>query len=326
MLKVIVIGVAIITAYFLASMITGLTITGIIHDLLEWSLDRTMRAAGDMTIKNKRKFNLMNADAKKKSKMYRYYTFLNEILLDLGWRQYGITVEGWTVIDAILTGLVCFLIFGLTRNILVSVYLFFIIFACSIAGMFSFSRYGSMLRKKKLIACENVLCGNISVGIIEAIEKNVSMVDPTLQPTLNRFVERVTLQNIELYKALQMMNQEMGKQFDDFCSKVYIYETENKPGMEDLFKYNVQHNAEVQESDRIAEVRFHAMNVNFFVCAGIVIGFMVLSMGAMPDVARVYMTTGGQMLLAMYASILAGGYIYTQYLQSKEFEYTPKEI
>lgn len=326
MLQFIVVTVTVICAYFLASTITGLTLSSLMRDLLDWTLDKAMQTAGDMTLKNKRKFNMMNKDAKKKSKMYRYYTFLNEILLDLGWRQVGITVEGWTVIDAVLTGAACITIFGVTRNFLVALYLFFVIYACSIAVLFSVSRYGNMQRKKKLIACENLLCGNISVGIIEAIEKNISLVDVSLQPALTRFVERVVLQNIDMYRALQLLNQEMGKQFDDFCSKVYIFETEHKPGMEDLFKFNVEHNAEVQETDRIAEVKFKEMNVNFFVCAGIVIAFLILSCLSMPDVLRVYMTPIGQMLIAFYISILAGGYIFTQYLQSKEFEYKPKEI
>ena len=112
-----------------------------------------------------------------------------------------------------------------------------------------------------------------------------------------------------------------GEQFDDFCEKCKIFERERRPGMEDVFQYNISRNAFVRELDRECDKTFTAMNRNYLASIGIIIGFIIYNMMAYYDIRQFYMSSMGRVLLTLYFTISAIVFIYLQYIQSKPFKY-----
>lgn len=311
-----------ISAFVLSRKLTGVHISEYVHEFVTKFLGFVAVKARDSAIQNKRKIETMSVLQRKKSWLYRYYSFINEILLDMTWKQKGVTVEGLTAVVFIGTCIVSTFSLVTLRNVILVLMTAAMSFVLMIAFMFLMSRVGHRRRKKLLIQAEDLLCSSISVGLVKCIEDNMKQIPHELQPEFRKFLEQYVMQNMPIEKAINNLNNNLGSKFDKFCDKAINFEKSGaNKGMQDLFRYNIEENSFTSELDMMCEVAFADMNMDFLASTGVIIGYIFFTVTAIPFVASFYTTGFGKAMIVLYAAILSGGFIFTQWLQSANFEF-----
>ena len=266
-------------------------------------------------------FAVMSKKEKQKNLSYRFHSFVNEILLDIGWKTKKITVEGFNTFIFLITSIVT-VIFGFyLKSIFLTIFFGCVLFILIYALIFLLSRLSHTQRKIALMDAEDFLCSSMSQGLTQAIEENIEMIDRRVQLPFREYLDSIYNRNMDISKAIDNLNEGCGEQFDDFCEKCKIFERERRPGMEDVFQYNISRNAFVRELDRECSKTFTAMNRNYLASIGIIIGFIVYNMMAYYDIREFYLSPLGRVLLMIYFTISAVVFIYLQYIQSKPFKY-----
>lgn len=271
--------------------------------------------------KHSEEFAVMSKKDKQKSLSYRFYSFVNEILLDIGWKSKKITVEGFNTFIFLSTAIITLGFWFYLRSIFLTIFFGIILYVLMYALIFLVSRFSHTQRKIALMDAEDFLCSSMSQGLTQAIEENVEMIDRRVQVPFREYLDSIYNRNMDIMRAIDNLNDGCGEQFDDFCEKCKIFERERRPGMEDVFQYNISRNAFVRELDRECDKTFTAMNRNYLASIGIIIGFIIYNMMAYYDIRQFYMSSMGRVLLTLYFTISAIVFIYLQYIQSKPFKY-----
>lgn len=315
-----------VSAYFLASAITGFKFSDTIRDTSIFVLESSANFAAKKQSENTAEFGLLSAKKKQNSKRYKYHKFIDELMLDSGWRSKGITAEIFTIFNLLVSVALAAIMYPIMGNLFLVALLCLVFFVLDIAIIFSISRYGARQRIRKLIAAENLICGNISMGVEDAVAQNMDLFDSSIRPVFQTFIDRITLQGFSLARGLAMLSEELGDHSDPLCKRLYIYETDKKPGSENMFRFIMLSN--IREEERAAERDFYfgEMNVNFFVCSGILIVFLLGCIGSMPAVVTVYASMFGKFILVLFFCLLAGCFIFIQIMQSKRFVYLPEKL
>lgn len=311
-----------ISAFMFSRELTGVHITQYFEKFIQAFLGIVSKKARDAAINNKRKIDTMSVLQRKKSKLYRYYSFVNEILLDMNWKQRGVTVEGLTAVVFLGTCIVCTAGFVVLQNLFLVLITSALAFVMILAFMFLMSRVGHRRRKKLLIQAEDLLCSSISVGLVKCVEDNLKQIPYELQSEFQTFLDQYTMQNMPIEKAVNNLNNNLGSKFDKFCDKAINFEKSGaNKGMQDLFRYNIEENSFTSELDMMCEVAFADMNMDFFASTCVIMGYVFFTITSVPFVGAFYTTGFGKAMIIIYAVILCVGFIYTQWLQSANFEF-----
>ena len=313
--------VCIILAVQAVKMITGIGPIEVMKQLGNSFLVYLAQKAGKKRAKNEEKFSVMSRKEKLKDRSYRFYAFVNEILLDIGWRNKGINVEGFNMFVYLVVGILSIFFYIWLKNLFFTALVSFVVLVLIYAITFLLSRIHHTKRKIALMDAEDFLCSSMSQGIVQAIEENYRMMDKMIQPIFEDFVKSIYDRNVDVFTAIDILNEKCGEQFDDFCEKAKVYERERRPGMEDIFQYNIARNAFVRELDRECNKAFSAMNRNFLMSIGIILGFIFYNMLAYADIRHFYLSGVGKSLFVFYFMIVSVAFIYIQYIQSKPFKY-----
>jgi len=279
------------------------------------------KLANKKRIKNEEKFALLNKKEKRKNKSYKLYAFINEILLDIGWRNKGITVEGFNMFIYLIVAVLSVFAYVWVKNVFLTAVLAVVLLLLIYAATFLVSRIHHTRRKIALMDAEDFLCSSMSKGVTQAIEENYRMMDKLVQPAFEDFVRSVYDRNVDVFTALDTLNEKCGEHFDDFCDKAKVFERERRPGMAEAFQYNIARNAYIRELDRECGKAFGLMNNNFLMSIGVIMGFIFYNMMAYADIREFYLSGPGKALLVFYFVVVAIAFIYIQYIQSKPFKY-----
>jgi len=276
--------------------------------------------------KNRVALGQMTAKEKKKNKKYRFLSFLSEILLDMGWDGKEITVEGINTLLQAITVFIAGLVWITMNSFLLALVVAPVFYATLVALLFLFSRMNHSRRKQALMDAEDIICVNMGQGTVVAIETNIGSFDPFVVPVFKQFLDEVYNRNASVEAALTSLNANCGEIFDNFCDKAKTYERERRPGMENLFQYNINHNAEIRNLDRECAKAFTAMNRNYLLSLAIIAGFVIYTIVTYDGVAHFYSSGFGRFLITLYAVASAIVFIYIQYIQSKPFIYGTRGV
>ncbi len=304
--------------------ITGVSILSLISDFWSFLINFLSKKSAKHYDTNTAIFSVMSKKQKRESYRYRIYSFINEILLDLGWKNKRITVEGFNMFILLATTTIGLGMYVFLKSIFLMVLFSVVVWILLYAVTFLVSRISHVSRKTALMDAEDFLCGSMSQGIVMAVEDNLNMIDKSIQPVFKEFVSSIYDRNMDVFTALDNLNIACGEQFDDFCEKCKVYERERRPGMEDNFQYNITRNANVRILDRDCNKTFFLMNKNYLASLGIIIGFIVYNMLSYASIRAFYLSGFGKFLLTFYFSVSAIAFVIIQYIQSKPFKYGKK--
>jgi ABC-type multidrug transport system fused ATPase/permease subunit len=316
--------IVVITILFLfriIHVITDVSIFELIKELFNDLISLLSKKTYRNHRKNQERFALMNKEEKEKSKKFALNTSINEILLDLGWKSKNITVEAFNTFILIVSILIGIAIYLNISNLLLTILSSLITMILIYAVTFLLSRINHTRRKIALMDAEDYLCSNMSYGLKQSIEENVSMIDEIVRRPFEEFLISIDDRNIDIYKAIDNLNAACGEQFNDFCDKCKSYEKERRPGMENNFQYNISRNAFIRELDRKCAKSFDKMNKNFFYSIGVILMFVLYNILSYTDMREFYFSAVGKIVLILYFCISSITFIVLQYVQSKPFRY-----
>lgn len=281
-------------------------------------------AARDRATKSKLRFSRENKAQREKDKLYQYYTFVDDILVSMHLREIGITVEGFTIVCGMIAILISVLCWFVVKSIFMVLIVFGIVYVALLASMYLKSRMGAMERKKYLLTTIDMLCSNMSDGILKAVQDNIRLIHPSVRPIFQRFIRNVTVLNVSTEDAVIALNNELGSTFDVFCETVILYERDRAPGMDVLFSFIVADNA--KETLRDVKIQRSSDKVikDFFASCAILLGVMLYTILSFDFVGQFYASSLGQFILIMYAMSALVVFIITQVIMGKPYIYKEK--
>ena len=258
----------------------------------------------------------MSREARQKSWTYKYQVLLNDILLDLGWKQMGVTIEGLTILIVIATLMIEVLGWIVFKNLFMLIVLGIAAYVTIVAVLFSMSRSAHRTRKALLIAAEDLLCANMSKGLTHAIRANINQIDVDIRDEFQAYLNDIDC-NMPTIEAIDRLNDRLGSKFDNFCEKAKDITENYQPGAEDSFMFNISSNAiETELDNEIYEATFNA-NMDFFATLALLIIFFAMTNSMYLSLQEFYFEGPGRFFLFFYILAAIGVYIYTQWQTSR---------
>jgi len=258
----------------------------------------------------------MSKDERKKSWKYKYQVLINDILLDMGWKQMGVTINGVSMIALIASLLVSAFGYMAVNNLFATLVLFIFMFVMTIVVLFSVSRGRHRERKALLIQAEDALCSSMQNGVVEAVRLNLSNFDPEIRGDFQSFLDDIDM-NIPTIEAIDRLNDRLGSKFDNFCEKAKDITENYQPGSEDNFQFNITSNAIESELDNEIFEYAEAANLDYFCTLGLMVIFFFITNSMYAGMTEFYFEGPGRFLLVFYITIAALVYIFTQWETSR---------
>ncbi len=317
-------GILILSTIFM-SMITHVNLAQVLRDILRVFTKGVSKSSKNYHEDTHQQFERMTLEQKRKSKKYKYYCFVNEMLATFQFKEKGITVEGFTVGIFVILLAIGMILSLLTANILFFFFVPILGLPTTLAGMFLASRVGVRRRKQMLLDSMDIICSIMSDGFLKAVKNSLPQFPEQVRHYFEHFVKNVELLNISVPDAIRQLNREIGSLYDEFCDSVIAYEANRATGMETLFNFYIEENARTLERDRAIKRLSDAVNMDYFASIGAIILFAVLTTTTLTGGAGLWAKPIGlfvALLLVVGALVV---FIYIQYLLSKAYIYTERE-
>lgn len=258
----------------------------------------------------------MSREDKKKSWTYKYQILINDILLDLGWKQMGVTVEGLTILVLIATLMIEVLGWVVFKNLFMLIVIGIAAYATILAVLFTLSRSAHRTRKALLIAAEDLLCANMSKGLTYAIRANINQIDSEIRDEFQAYLNDIDC-NMPTAEAIDRLNDRLGSKFDNFCEKAKDITDNYQPGAEDSFMFNISSNAiETELDNEIYEANANA-NMDYFATLALLVIFFFVTNSMSEAMTEFYFHGVGRFFLVLYILAAIAVYIYTQWQGSR---------
>lgn len=311
---------AVIFIYIALINLFGFNIFNAIDVLFDVFKSKTKSAVEEKSEIERLRTARMSRDRKKKSLYYKYRVFVNDLLLDMNWKQMGVTQEGLTTLCLICTVLIN--IFGIFvfRSALVFIIGLICVYIVIICTLYTFSRSRARYRKSVLMATEDMLCASIEGGLVKSVERNLEQFDPEVKPAFVSFLDDRKALSMPIDVCIDRLNMQLGSRFDRFCEMAKSFELDYIEGLEDSFQINIEDNAIEAELDAEKYDAIWEMNIDYFGVVGILLAFFLMTTFMVDSVPHFYFEGKGRFLLALYLVALVFGYIYTQYKQQQKFD------
>ena len=298
--------------------ITELNLFGLVLSFLNWLL----RFFGGFI--NKRETNYHRDleigkidDKRKKVKIYR---FLNDLTIDLGLKQKGATPYEFLFIVAICTlfGTIamCQILFG---NTVIVIIMYPIFFAAVMCILYTRANIAHDTRIEDVIEAENIICNNISGGVVPAIKGSIDVIPISIRQSFKDFIDNIEHKNYHVRTALMELNAHLGSVADDFIKKCIVFEMEEEHGIVGMFLDVVQLNNIKMELRTEMKRRFEEVKNEFIMGAGMIFLFLAGVLYVYPDIRHFYFDLPiGQIILALDMLLLVAEFVYITYLRAQE--------
>lgn len=258
-----------------------------------------------------------NSEKSRKVKLYR---FLNDLTIDLGLKQTGITPYEFLFFTMLLCGiatiLFCTTVFG---SILMFIPFFPIVTIAAICAMYTRANVAHDTRIEAIIEAENIVCNNIKGGVLVAVKSSIDVIPKQVRVEFKDFIDNVEQKNYHIKTALQELNLHLGSIADDFIKKCIVFELEEEHGIAGMFADVVEVNNIKMEMRTEMKRRFEEVKHQFIIGLGMILVFLFGVMAIYSDIAHFYLKTGiGQIILALDALIVLLEFVYITYLRAQE--------
>lgn len=315
--------VILVLSYYLMRAITGVHLTQVLADLGKFYSRGMAGASQEYAEKTQQDFKRMSLDKKHKSKKYKFYCSVNEILAALKLKERGVSVEGFCSGLAVLCMLLAFVITVLTSKLWIFFVFTPLFFVVSLAMVFLGSRVKVQRRKQLLLDSMDILCAVMTDGFLKAVKDNIKQFPSEVRVYFENFLKNVELLSISVPRAVNILNEEVGSLYDEFCDSVITYERDRAQGMEQLFEFYISENAKTLARDREIKRISDAENMDFLATVICIVLFGFVS-SSMLGAAAFWSSALGIVVISLLAVFGVGVFIYIQYLLSKEFIYTER--
>lgn len=255
----------------------------------------------------------------KKTKV-KLYKFLNELVIDLEIREYGITPYELMFIVLLLTFLAqavfCSAVFG---SILMVVPIYPILVVGVFCVLYTKANVAHDARIEAVYEAENIICNNIQLGVVPAVRSQIDMMPKEIREEFVEFLDNVESKNYHIKTALQALNTQLGQVQDDFIKKCIVFETEEEHGVVGVFKDVVEVNNIKMEMRTEMKRQFEKVTSDFLISACMIFIFLAAVLAIYPNVRTFYFTTPlGQLVIALDLLLMIIEYVFITWLRARE--------
>lgn len=208
------------------------------------------------------------------------YNWVNEQIIALGLKRYGVTPVGfaafWCLISGILTILTWWLM-DLGIFLLVPLYIVVTMLTFTMTRVYVSNKIIS--RELEIMDAEDLIIPEIKCGVQNAIMRYLDNFSPALQPDFRAFVTNITDRGYSFNDAMYILADSLGVTFKDFAQKAIFYEAAGEDDMVDIFTDIVETNRLRRELRTENQAVFAELTTSFIVSTGIVAvfgGYMLL--------------------------------------------------
>lgn len=209
------------------------------------------------------------------------YNWVNEQIIALGLKRYGITPVGfaafWCLISGVLTVLTWWLM-DLGIFLLVPLYAVITMLTFTMTRVYVSNKI--IARELEIMDAEDLIIPEIKSGVQNAIMRYLDNFSPALQPDFRAFVTNITDRGYSFNDAMYILADSLGVTFKDFAQKAIFYEAAGEDDMVDIFTDIVETNRLRRELRTENEAVFAELTTSFIVSTGIVAvfgGYMILN-------------------------------------------------
>lgn len=199
------------------------------------------------------------------------YNWVNEQIIALGLKRYGITPVGfssfWCIISGVLTVLTWWLM-NLGMFLLVPLYIVTTILVFTLTRVYVSNKILS--RELEIMDAEDLIIPEIKSGVQNAIIRYIDNFSPALQPDFRAFVTNITDRGYSFNDAMYILADSLGVTFKDFAQKAIFYEAAGEDDMVDIFTDIVETNRLRRELRTENEAIFTQLTTSFVVSTVIV--------------------------------------------------------
>lgn len=281
-----------------------------------------MKVFGKTIYKSERKYHrdLEIGRKNEKSKTVKLYRFMNELIMDLGIQDTGVTpfefVSLVTIIVFVVVSIVCKILFGhFTMTIVFSP----IVLVATICVLYSKANVAHDKRIENVIEAENIICNNIKGGVTVSIKESMNVLPRELRGYFREYVDNIEQQNYHVKTALQKLNLQLGSIADEFIKNCIVFELEEEHGIANMFQDIVELNNIRMDLRTIMKRKFEEVKHEFLIALGMIFLFLGGILAIYDNVRTFYFTTGiGQIILAIDALLIIAEFVYITYLRAKE--------
>lgn len=312
------VALLILLAILIIVKITNLPIFELIHRFLNWFMNLIGRIVNKRETVYHRDLEIGKIDEKRTS--VKLYRFLNDLIIDLNFKDSGITP--YELLYATIT-LTLLATMAITKIVFGGIGMTVLLGPVAIIAVFCFMYTKANLahdaRIEAVIEAENIICNNIKIGVVTAIRESLPTLPRQVQPDFRDFIDNVEYKNYHVKTALQELNIKLGGIADDFIKKCIVFELEEEHGIAGMFADVVEVNG-IKMMIRIEMKRqFEQVVQEFKIGAGMIAVFLFGVLAIYPDVRDMYFQTiVGQIILCVDFLIIIAEFVYITYLRAKE--------
>lgn len=255
----------------------------------------------------------------KKTKV-KLYKFLNELVIDLEIREYGITPYELLFLVTVLTFLaqvvLCQAVFS---QIFMVIPVFPVLEVGVFCVMYTKANVAHDSRIEAVYEAENIICNNIQLGVVPAVRSQIDMMPKEIREEFVEFLDNVESKNYHIKTALQALNNQLGTVQDDFIKKCIVFETEEEHGIAGMFKDVVEVNNIKMEMRTEMKRQFEKVTADFLISACMIFIFIAGVLAIYPDVRTFYFTNPiGQFIVVIDLLLMIIEYVFITWLRARE--------
>ncbi|MBR1453945.1 MAG: hypothetical protein IJ593_04805 [Lachnospiraceae bacterium] len=308
----------IILSVVMITIVTNLNIFQLFKKLFETLLGLSGRLINQSEKNYHRDLAIGKIDEKRRK--VKIYRFLNDLVIDLGYKQSGVTPYEFlfivTVLVLLASIIICQILFG---NLFIVLLVFPIVFIATLCILYTKANVSHDRRIEAIIEAENIICNNISGGVLVAVKQSIDVIPTEVRMEFRDFIDNVESKNYHIKTALMELNSYLGSTADDFIKKCIIFEMEEEHGIVNMFKDVVEVNTIKMEMRVEMKRRFEEVTQSFIIGAVMIFVFLAGVIAIFAEVRDFYFNTlVGQLVLCIDALIIILEYVYITYLRAKE--------
>lgn len=309
-------------AFMIISYIVDLNILGVLKaatiGLVQFLFKHSAKFINQSEAKYRRDYEVGKIN-EKKSKV-KLYKFLNELIIDLEIREYGITPYELLFLVMLLTFLgqllFCTVVF---KQALMVIPIYPILVVGVFCVMYTQANVAHDARIEAVYEAENIICNNIQLGVVPAVRSSIDMMPKEVRGEFIEFLDNVESKNYHIKTALMALNNSLGSVQDDFIKKCIVYETEEERGIQGMFKDVVEVNNIKLEMRTEMKRQFEKVVQDFIISQCMIFIFLAGVLAIYPNVREFYFTNGlGQIIIAIDLLLMIIEYVFITWLRARE--------
>lgn len=249
----------------------------------------------------------------------KIYDWVNEQIINLGLKRYGITPVGyicfWSLVCIPLTLAIGIL---LSVSVFSFVGLYFMLFFAVLLLTRVYVADKMEKREAMIMNAEDLIIPDIRNGVQNSIMRYKNNFAPEIRPEFEAFLDNITGRGHSFASAMYMLSDALGSMFREFAQKAIFYENLGEDDMVDIFQDIVETNRQRRDLRYDNNKIFNELRVTFMVSASLtsVYGVFIMTTDAF---SRYFFleTAFGRMLLVLMMFVVIGVLSYNTTIKSK---------